>query len=123
MLQCCHVVDGFDALFAVLQTLHRVSFGASEITCTLTHSVKSNPGRTALIRVLGPCVDAMHRMSCRPAALVTEYAMLLPATPRPCASQLQWGKLGHAYGNGGSDEVNASFGILVENWASCLHEL
>jgi hypothetical protein len=42
------------------------------------HSVNSSPGKTALIRVLGPWVDAMHFMRCRPAALVTEYAIELP---------------------------------------------
>jgi hypothetical protein len=42
------------------------------------HSVKSNPGSTALTRTLGACVQAKHFIKCSCAAFVTLYGMLEP---------------------------------------------
>jgi hypothetical protein len=49
----------------------------------LTHSVKRRPGRIAFTLIFGPCVDARHFIKWTPAALVTEYGILLPPVVIP----------------------------------------
>lgn len=77
MLKRCRIFDLSYTFFRVFQPLE-VSL-IPESGAIHTHSVNNNPGRTALIRVFGPCVVAMHFIRWTPAALVTLYAMLLPA--------------------------------------------
>jgi len=48
-----------------------------------THSVSRRPGKTALTLIFGPWLKARVFISCKPAALVTEYAMLLPIVEIP----------------------------------------
>lgn len=62
LLQGSHVLDSFDTLFTVFQTLLiGVSVGfyfpvrsVSTSSTLPTHSVKRRPGRTALTLILGP---------------------------------------------------------------------
>lgn len=49
-----------------------------------THSVSKRPGSMELTLIFGPCVDAKHFIKCIPAALVTEYGILLPDWLMPC---------------------------------------
>jgi hypothetical protein len=65
------------------------NFAMSKYPC-LCSSVKSvvlsvftRPGQTAFTLIFGPCVSARHLLRCSPAALQTEYAILLPFVKSP----------------------------------------
>ena len=59
------ILNSLGAVFATLSTVRQNQSNRYTYT-SLTHSVNSRPGNTALIRTLGPWVTARHFINCRP---------------------------------------------------------